>query len=71
MSPNRELHILGRRETVALLTQRWQHVREFHDNRIAVRFQCERHDAAGQGYRSYGNELWGFTPHGLMSRRGR
>ncbi len=42
---------------------------DFHDNRIAVRFQYEWHDAAGQWYRSYGNELWEFTPEGLMSRR--
>ena len=42
---------------------------DFHDNRIAVRFQREWHDALGQWYRSYGNELWEFTPQGLMSRR--
>ena len=33
----------------------------FHENRIAVRFQYECHDDAGQWYRSYGNELWEFT----------
>ncbi len=41
----------------------------FRENRIAVRFQYESHDASGQWYRSYGNELWEFTPEGLMSRR--
>jgi nuclear transport factor 2 (NTF2) superfamily protein len=75
---NRDLHIVGRGEIVALLTQKWQReldyalrksLWDFHDNRIAVRFQYEWHDAAGQWYRSYGNELWEFTPEGLMSRR--
>ena len=42
---------------------------DFHDNRIAVRFQYECRDADGQWYRSYGNELWEFTPEGLMARR--
>jgi nuclear transport factor 2 (NTF2) superfamily protein len=34
-----------------------------------VRFQYESRDAAGQWWRSYGNELWEFTGEGLMSRR--
>jgi nuclear transport factor 2 (NTF2) superfamily protein len=38
-------------------------------NRIAVRFQYECHDAAGQWFRSYGNELWEFADNGLMQRR--
>jgi nuclear transport factor 2 (NTF2) superfamily protein len=29
----------------------------------------ESHDAAGQWFRSYGNELWEFDDHGLMRRR--
>ena len=41
----------------------------FEGNRIAVRFQYECHDAAGQWYRSYGNELWEFADDGLMRRR--
>src|ERR1700757_1733108 len=41
----------------------------FADNRIAVRFQYESHDAQGQWWRSYGNELWEFDEHGLMRRR--
>jgi hypothetical protein len=36
---------------------------------MAVRFQYECRDASGQFYRSYGNELWEFTPEGLMARR--
>ncbi len=39
------------------------------DDRIAVRFQYEWHDADGRWWRSYGNELWEFGPDGYMSRR--
>jgi hypothetical protein len=38
---------------------------------MAVRFQYECHDADGQWYRSYGNELWEFTPQGLSPASGR
>jgi uncharacterized protein len=38
-------------------------------DRIAVRFQYESHDASGQWYRSYGNELWEFDADGYMKRR--
>ena len=74
----RDQHIVGREQIVAFLTQKWQReldyalrksLWDFHDNRIAVRFQYECHDAAGQWYRSYGNELWEFSPDGLMARR--
>ena len=41
----------------------------FTDDRIAVRFQYEWHDAEGQWWRSYGNENWEFDEHGLMRRR--
>jgi uncharacterized protein len=41
----------------------------FSGDRIAVRFQYECHDATGQWFRSYGNELWEFTAEGLMRRR--
>ena len=41
----------------------------FAGNRIAVRFQYEWHDAAGQWWRSYGNENWEFADDGLMRRR--
>ena len=75
---NRDLHVVGRTEIVAFLTKKWRReldyvlrksLWDFHGNRIAVRFQYECHDAAGQWYRSYGNELWEFAPDGLMSRR--
>lgn len=41
----------------------------FRDNRMAVRFEYEWHDAAGQWYRSYGNELWEFDENGYMRQR--
>ncbi len=41
----------------------------FHENRIAVSFEYEWHDEAGQWYRSYGNELWEFDDEGLMRKR--
>jgi nuclear transport factor 2 (NTF2) superfamily protein len=41
----------------------------FGERRIAVRFQYEWHDVAGEWHRSYGNELWEFDDDGLMRRR--
>jgi len=41
----------------------------FAGNRIAVRFEYEWHDEAGQWYRAYGNENWEFADNGLMQRR--
>ena len=41
----------------------------FGENRIAVRFQYEWHDDAGQWFRAYGNENWEFDESGLMRRR--
>ena len=41
----------------------------FTDDRIAVKFEYEWHDHAGNWFRSYGNELWEFDIHGLMRRR--
>lgn len=75
---NRNEFFQGREAIVQFLTRKWENEREyrlvkdlwaFHDNRIAVRFQYEWHDAAGQWHRSYGNEQWEFDAHGLMQRR--
>jgi nuclear transport factor 2 (NTF2) superfamily protein len=55
----------GRELDYALRKNMWA----FRENRIAVRFQYESHDAQGQSWRSYGNELWEFDEHGLMRRR--
>lgn len=75
---NRDTFVTGRDEIVAFLTSKWERELDyalrktlwtFADNRIAVRFQYECHDASGQWFRSYGNELWEFDEHGLMRRR--
>ena len=75
---NRDRHVTGRDEIVAFLTEKWKRELDyalrkelwsFTGNRIAVRFQYESHDASGQWFRSYGNELWEFTDDGLMRRR--
>lgn len=75
---NRHEFVSGRAEIARFLTAKWERELDyalrkslwtFEDNRIAVRFQYECHDAAGQWYRSYGNELWEFDEHGLMRRR--
>ncbi|HVW18448.1 MAG TPA: nuclear transport factor 2 family protein [Solirubrobacteraceae bacterium] len=75
---NRDTFVTGRAEIIAFLTSKWERELDyalrkslwaFGDDRIAVRFQYESHDAAGQWYRSYGNELWEFDEHGLMRRR--
>jgi hypothetical protein len=75
---NRDSFITGRAAIIEFLTLKWERELDyalrknlwcFEDNRIAVRFQYESHDAAGQWWRSYGNELWEFDEHGLMKRR--
>ncbi len=75
---NRDQFIIGRAEIVEFLTAKWERELDyvlrkslwgFRENRMAVRFQYEWHDAAGQWYRSYGNELWEFDDNGLMRRR--
>jgi len=75
---NRNEFVTGRAQIVEFLRRKWareldyalrKELWSFAGNRIAVRFQYESHDAAGQWWRSYGNELWEFTEQGLMSRR--
>ena len=75
---NRDEHIVGRDAIVVFLARKWEReldyslrksLWDFHENRIAVRFQYECRDHTGQWYRSYGNELWEFSPSGLMGRR--
>ncbi|WP_329396323.1 nuclear transport factor 2 family protein [Streptomyces melanogenes] len=75
---NRDTFVTGRAEIVELLTAKWareldyalrKELWAFDGNRIAVRFQYESRDAAGQWWRSYGNELWEFDENGLMARR--
>ncbi|MDQ0846769.1 MULTISPECIES: nuclear transport factor 2 family protein [unclassified Streptomyces] len=75
---NRDVFLTGREQIAEFLTAKWERELDyvlrkslwsFHENRIAVRFQYEWHDAAGRWFRSYGNELWEFDERGLMSRR--
>ena len=75
---NRHEFVAGRAEIVEFLRRKWareldyalrKDLWSFRGNRIAVRFQYECHDADGQWYRSYGNELWEFDSEGLMRRR--
>ena len=75
---NRDLFVTGQAEIVEFLRAKWareldyalrKDLWSFEGNRIAVRFQYESHDGAGQWWRSYGNELWEFREDGLMSRR--
>ena len=73
---NRDAFLTGRAAIVGFLTAKWERELDyalrkslwsFTDDRIAVRFQYECHDAAGQWFRSYGNELWEFDGDGLMA----
>ena len=75
---NRDESITGRDRVVDFLTAKWERELDyrlrknlwaFTDDRIAVRFQYEWRDVSGQWWRSYGNELWQFDPHGYMARR--
>lgn len=75
---NRDTFILGRQEIRAFLHGKWDRELDyrlvkalwgFRENRIGVRFQYEWHNADGQWFRSYGNELWEFDDQGLMRRR--
>ena len=68
----------GRKQIVEFLTRKWQREQEyrlikelwaFTDNRIAVRFAYEWHDADANWFRSYGNENWEFNEQGLMHYR--
>jgi nuclear transport factor 2 (NTF2) superfamily protein len=75
---NRAEFVNGREQVVQFLTRKWEREHDyrlkktlwaFMDNRIAVRFEYEWHDAAGQWFRSHGNENWEFAENGLMQRR--
>ncbi len=75
---NRAEFPVGRDEVHAFLTRKWATELEYRlikelwataDNRIAVRFAYEWHNAEGQWFRSYGNENWEFNAYGLMQRR--
>ena len=75
---NRSEFLHGRDQVEAFLTRKWQAEQGYRlikelwchaPDRIAVRFCYEWHDAAGQWFRSYGNENWQFNAGGLMAVR--
>jgi uncharacterized protein len=75
---NRNEFITGRDEVKTFLKSKWEkelayklkkELWAFTENRIAVRFEYEWHDASGQWYRSYGNENWEFDENGYMQKR--
>lgn len=75
---NRTTFLKGRAAIREFLQGKWERELDyrlkktlwaFNDNRIAVTFEYEWHDAAGQWFRSYGNELWEFDVDGLMRHR--
>lgn len=75
---NRSEFFRGRDAIRAFLRRKWQceldyrlmkELWAFTGNRISVRFETEWHDAAGQWFRTHGNEHWEFAPDGLMRRR--
>ncbi len=75
---NRSEFLRGRPAIVAFLTRKWakemdyrliKELWAFADDRIAVRFAYEWHDADGAWFRSYGNENWAFDANGLMRQR--
>ncbi|KAI1398585.1 DUF1348-domain-containing protein [Hypoxylon fuscum] len=75
---NRDTFLRGRDEIEAFLTQKWarengyrlrKELFSFSDNKIAVQFWYEFHDAEGQWWRCYGLEDWTFADDGLMRKR--
>ncbi|UMY17660.1 nuclear transport factor 2 family protein [Methylobacterium organophilum] len=75
---NRSEIFQGRPAIVAFLTRKWgqedayrliKELWAFTDDRIAVRFAYEFHDASGNWFRAYGNENWEFDANGLMRVR--
>lgn len=75
---NRTRFLQGREAVEAFLGEKWNTELDYRlikelwahwEDRIAVRFAYEWHDAEGQWYRSYGNEMWEFDGQGLMKTR--
>jgi len=75
---NRSEFLNGRDEVRAFLARKWETENGYRlikeiwahgDNRIAVRFCYEYHDAGGQWFRAHGNENWQFDADGYMAVR--
>ncbi len=75
---NRDELLNGRDAVREFLRRKWDREQDYvlrkelwawTADRIAVRFEYESRDAAGQWWRSHGNEMWEFDADGLMRRR--
>ncbi len=75
---NRNQFIYGREEIVKFLNEKWNKELNYTlkkdywahtNNRIAVRFEYEYQNDAGQWFRAYGNENWEFDENGFMAKR--
>jgi nuclear transport factor 2 (NTF2) superfamily protein len=75
---NRDSFLTGREAIRDFLSQKWEREQgyrlrkelfAFTDNKIAVQFWYEWHDAEGQWWRTYGLEDWTFADNGLMRKR--
>jgi uncharacterized protein len=75
---NRSEFVNGRAAIREFLQRKWEKELDyrlkkelwcFMDDKIAVRFEYEYHDKAGEWYRAYGNENWEFAKNGLMMKR--
>jgi uncharacterized protein len=75
---NRSEFLQGREAIVAFLQRKWAKEHQYRlkkrlfawsEHHIAVCFEYEYHDDAGQWWRAYGNENWTFDERGLMARR--
>lgn len=75
---NRSTFLQGRAEIIGFLTDKWNRELDYRlikeiwaygEDRIAVRFAYEYHDAGGAWFRAYGNENWEFAADGLMKTR--
>lgn len=74
---NRTEFLNGRDEVLAFLKRKWnaeldykvkKELWGFRENRMAVRFEYEWRNDAGQWYRSYGEELMEFDSDGYMRK---
>ena len=75
---NRSQFLQGRAQVEAFLTEKWatengyrliKEIWAHSDDKIAVRFCYEYHDASGQWFRAHGNENWAFDADGYMAQR--
>jgi len=75
---NRNIFLRGREEIITFLKEKWAKEQDYKlkkeywahtGNRIAVRFEYEYHNEAGQWFRAYGNENWEFDENGYMAKR--